>query len=282
MRRLRSILLAVVLSAATLASAAFNLSVSASEYGLAEVTVPGQEDSGEGASGGTQSGAGSGDENGHSEGSYSVDSNSGDYSSEDLSSEGKPSGENPAGETDSSSDNPSEGESSESDPVKDHDSEGYDPEDHESGDNNPEGDHTEGAEDLGESAYTGATGTGAASSPEESGEGATSYETAPVIEPGTEKTQPQTGKEAEFSEMVRAGKYTVRIRADKGVLPKGTRANVRILTGEESRPYAEKAERMAGEGIAEAVIDIEFHDSMGNEIQPSGMVNMLPHSSKVS
>ena len=275
MRRLRSILLAVVLSAATLASAAFNLSVSASEYGLAEVTVPGQEDSGEGASGGTQSGAGSGDENGHSEGSYSVDSNSGDYSSEDLSSEGKPSGENPAGETDSSSDNPSEGESSESDPVKDHDSEGYDPEDHESGDNNPEGDHTEGAEDLGESAYTGATGTGAASSPEESGEGATSYETAPVIEPGTEKTQPQTGKEAEFSEMVRAGKYTVRIRADKGVLPKGTRANVRILTGEESRPYAEKAERMAGEGIAEAVIDIEFHDSMGNEIQPSGMVSVV-------
>ena len=64
MRRLRSILLAVVLSAATLASAAFNLSVSASEYGLAEVTGPGQEDSGEGASGGTQSGAGSGDESG--------------------------------------------------------------------------------------------------------------------------------------------------------------------------------------------------------------------------
>ena len=285
MRRLRSILLAVVLSAATFASAAFNLSVSASEYRLAAVTGPEQEDSGGGASGGTQSGAGDNDENAlseepHSEDSHSKDSHSEDSHSEDSYSEEKPFGENPAGEADPSSDNPSEGASSGGDQVKDHDSEGYDPEDHEfedheSGDNNPEGDHTEGAEDPGESAYTGATGGESPSSPEESGEGATSYETAPVIEPGTENTQPQTGKEAEFSERVRAGKYTVRIRADKGVLPKGTRANVRILTGEESRPYAEKAERMAGEGIAEAVIDIEFHDPEGNEIQPSGMVSVV-------
>ena len=137
-------------------------------------------------------------------------------------------------------------------------------------------------EDTDESAYEGATGMDAADdspdSLEESGEGATSYETAPVIEPGTDQALPQTDQKpepAEFNERIRAGRYAVRIHADKGVLPKGTKASVKILSAEESEPYARKAEKMAGEGIAEAVIDIEFHDPKGKEIQPAGMVSVV-------
>ena len=78
----------------------------------------------------------------------------------------------------------------------------------------------------------------------------------------------------EFKAVKKAGKYTVRIHAPVGVLPKGTKAEVREMPESEAKPYAEKAEEMADVGMAVAVIDITFKDPDGKEIKPSGMVEV--------
>ena len=78
----------------------------------------------------------------------------------------------------------------------------------------------------------------------------------------------------EFKAEQKVGKYTVRIHAPVGVLPKGTKAEVREMPESEARPYAEKAEEMADVGMAVAVIDITFKDTAGKEIKPAGMVEV--------
>lgn len=78
----------------------------------------------------------------------------------------------------------------------------------------------------------------------------------------------------EFSAEKKAGKYIVKIHADAGVLPKGTRVSVKELKEEDAKPFAEKAENMAEAGMAMAVIDITFKDFWGREIQPAGMVDV--------
>lgn len=78
----------------------------------------------------------------------------------------------------------------------------------------------------------------------------------------------------EFSAEKKVGKYVVKIHADAGVLPKGTRVSVKELKEKDAKPYAEKAENMAEAGMAMAVIDITFKDFWGREIQPAGMVDV--------
>ena len=77
-----------------------------------------------------------------------------------------------------------------------------------------------------------------------------------------------------FNAEKKAGKYVVKIHAEEGVLPKSTKVSVTEMKEAEAEPYAEKAEQMADAGIAVAVIDITFTDSMGREIQPNGMVEV--------
>ena len=77
-----------------------------------------------------------------------------------------------------------------------------------------------------------------------------------------------------FNAEKKAGKYVVKIHAEEGVLPKSTKVSVTEMKEAEAEPYAEKAEQMADAGIAVAVIDISFTDSMGREIQPNGMVEV--------
>ena len=77
-----------------------------------------------------------------------------------------------------------------------------------------------------------------------------------------------------FNAEKKAGKYVVKIHAEDGVLPKSTKVSVTEMKEAEAEPYAEKAEQMADAGIAVAVIDITFTDSMGREIQPNGMVDV--------
>ena len=77
-----------------------------------------------------------------------------------------------------------------------------------------------------------------------------------------------------FNAEKQAGKYVVKIHAEEGVLPKSTKVSVTEMKEAEAEPYAEKAEQMADAGIAVAVIDITFTDSMGREIQPNGMVEV--------
>ena len=77
-----------------------------------------------------------------------------------------------------------------------------------------------------------------------------------------------------FNAEKKAGKYVVKIHAEEGVLPKSTKVSVTEMKEAEAEPYAEKAEQMADAGIAVAVIDITFTDSMGREIQPNGMVKV--------
>ena len=78
----------------------------------------------------------------------------------------------------------------------------------------------------------------------------------------------------EFRAEKKVGKYVVKIHADAGVLPKGTRVSVKELKEKDAKPYAEKAENMAEAGMAMAVIDITFKDFWGREIQPAGMVDV--------
>ena len=77
-----------------------------------------------------------------------------------------------------------------------------------------------------------------------------------------------------FNAEKQVGKYVVKIHAEEGVLPKSTKVSVTEMKEAEAEPYAEKAEQMADAGIAVAVIDITFTDSMGREIQPNGMVEV--------
>ena len=77
-----------------------------------------------------------------------------------------------------------------------------------------------------------------------------------------------------FNAEKKVGKYVVKIHAEEGVLPKSTKVSVTEMKEAEAEPYAEKAEQMADAGIAVAVIDITFTDSMGREIQPNGMVEV--------
>lgn len=265
MKRFRSIVFAVALSAATLASATFHLPVSASVLS----GPAGQEESALEASGGSK---GTESERAESENLESESLGSESLGAESAEPEPESSGEK-AGDRDRS------GDSAQASAPDQTTSDGRSFDDDSSGGSTSE--ESEGDEREGGSASEGTTGEAAGDGStlsEQSGEGVTSYETAPEIEPGTGKKEPVSGKEkepAEFSDSVRAGRYTVRIHAEKGVLPKGTTASVRFLTAEESRPYAEKAEQMAGEGIAEAVIDIEFRDPEGKEIQPAGMVSVV-------
>ena len=77
-----------------------------------------------------------------------------------------------------------------------------------------------------------------------------------------------------FNAEKQVGKYVVKIQAEEGVLPKSTKVSITEMKEAEAEPYAEKAEQMADAGIAVAVIDITFTDSMGREIQPNGMVEV--------
>ena len=97
-----------------------------------------------------------------------------------------------------------------------------------------------------------------------------------VTVPGAEKKADDIlTKMPAFSAELKAGQYTVRISAEAGVFPEGTKAQVRELSGAEAEPYARKAEEMAGSGLTTAVIDICFTDQNGAEIQPLGMVGVV-------
>lgn len=116
---------------------------------------------------------------------------------------------------------------------------------------------------------------------EESGLWATDRETAAEIEPGLpaagskEEQKVTADKMPAFKAEVNIGRYVVRIKAGEGVFPEGTRAEVKELSGDAARPYAEQAEEMADSGVATAVIDIRFTDQSGKEIQPKGMVDVI-------
>lgn len=116
---------------------------------------------------------------------------------------------------------------------------------------------------------------------EESGMWATDRETAAEIEPGLPPAGSKEEQKAAASEMPaftdekKAGRYVVKIKAGEGVFPEGTRAEVKELSGDAARPYAEQAEEMADSGVATAVIDIRFTDQSGKEIQPKGMVDVV-------
>ena len=67
-----------------------------------------------------------------------------------------------------------------------------------------------------------------------------------VTVPGAEKKADDIlTKMPAFSAELKAGQYTVRISAEAGVFPEGTKAQVRELSGAEAEPYARKAEEMA-------------------------------------
>ena len=117
---------------------------------------------------------------------------------------------------------------------------------------------------------------------EESGLWATDRETAAEIEPGLPAAgskeadqMPAADKMPAFAAEIHCGRYVVKINAAEGVFPEGTRAEVKELSGDAARPYAEQAEEMADSGVATAVIDIRFTDRSGKEIQPSGMVDVV-------
>ena len=81
----------------------------------------------------------------------------------------------------------------------------------------------------------------------------------------------------EFNSKAKAGKYLVKIHADKGVLPKGTTAEVKEL-GKEAKESFEEKTREEADGTSiyvMAVIDITFRDKDGKEIQPAGMVDVV-------
>ena len=78
-----------------------------------------------------------------------------------------------------------------------------------------------------------------------------------------------------FTAEKKVGKYVVKISAQEGVFPEGTRAEVREISGSAAQTYVRKAEEMADSGVATAVIDIRFTDRSGKEIQPSGMVDVV-------
>ena len=78
----------------------------------------------------------------------------------------------------------------------------------------------------------------------------------------------------EFEAEQTAGKYIVKIHAPAGVFPEGTTVEVKEMAGAVAKPYADKAEKMAGTGVAAAVIDIRFLDKAGKEIQPNGAVDV--------
>ena len=101
-------------------------------------------------------------------------------------------------------------------------------------------------------------------------------ETDPQVKEPEGSLQEETGAAAAempaFTADITAGSIGIRIRAQEGVLPAGTKAEAYAMPQEQAAPYAEKAESMAGNGIAAAVIDIRFTDLEGKEIQPLGMV----------
>lgn len=78
----------------------------------------------------------------------------------------------------------------------------------------------------------------------------------------------------EFTAEQTAGKYVVKIHAAAGILLAGTTVDVKEMSDAESRPYVQKAEKMADTSVAEAVIDIRFLDMNGMEIQPKGAVEV--------
>ena len=110
---------------------------------------------------------------------------------------------------------------------------------------------------------------------------AESTTTAEIVFAESGKEKDKAALMPEFKAVKKTGKYTVRIHAPAGVLPKGTKAEVRELPDSEARPYAEKAEEMADIGMAVAVIDITFKDQAGKEIKPVGMVEVADRKSVV-
>ena len=116
---------------------------------------------------------------------------------------------------------------------------------------------------------------------EDSGLWATDRETAAEIEPGLPAAKSKEEKKAAADKMpafkaeIKIGRYVVRIKAGEGVFPEGTKAEVKELSGDDARSYAEQAEEMADSGVATAVIDIRFTDRSGKEIQPKGMVDVV-------
>ena len=77
----------------------------------------------------------------------------------------------------------------------------------------------------------------------------------------------------EFNATAKAGTLTLKVHADKGVLPEGTVVEARELTKEETNAYRKKAEEMTDAAMV-AAVDITFKDKDGKEIQPNGMVNV--------
>ena len=77
----------------------------------------------------------------------------------------------------------------------------------------------------------------------------------------------------EFDATAKAGTLTLKIHADKGVLPEGTVVEARELTKKETDAYRKKAEEMTDAAMV-AAVDITFKDKDGKEIQPNGMVDV--------
>ena len=70
------------------------------------------------------------------------------------------------------------------------------------------------------------------------------------------------------------GNITVKIHAEKGVLPAGTTADVRKMTDAEAAAYMQKAQSMTEGAVPVAAVDITFRDKNGQEIQPDGSVQV--------